>query len=224
MSFWRALTHVVHPGKHEVCKGRTRRDGRYRTAGAPGEERTARVQRLRKVVKEQNIYRWAGNLIADLCEVRLDAPIYANAAKGLRPSLQLPKRYRGKLSLELVFRCHPVARFKLKGDWRRMVVQRTVCCTLGAVVMSDYDNENWVGLYRSAMVELEHAKVAERIGNARKEISARIEELQGIPGPHAAEKQAIDGALSDLQRLERMEERYAQDERRTAKAMKARAS
>ena len=38
------------------------------------EERTARMQRLRKVVKEQNIYRWAGNLIADLCEVRLDAP------------------------------------------------------------------------------------------------------------------------------------------------------
>jgi len=26
---------------------------------------------LRKVVKEQNIYRWAGNLVTDLCEVRL---------------------------------------------------------------------------------------------------------------------------------------------------------
>jgi len=38
------------------------------------EERTARMQRLRKVVKEQNIYRWAGNLIGELCEVRLDAP------------------------------------------------------------------------------------------------------------------------------------------------------
>ena len=38
------------------------------------EERTARMQRLRKVVKEQNIYRWAGNLIGDLCEVRLDIP------------------------------------------------------------------------------------------------------------------------------------------------------
>jgi trehalose-6-phosphate synthase len=36
------------------------------------EERTARMQRLRKVVKEQNIYRWAGNLIAALCGVRLD--------------------------------------------------------------------------------------------------------------------------------------------------------
>ena len=38
------------------------------------EERTARMQRLRRVVKEQNIYRWAGNLIGELCEVRLDVP------------------------------------------------------------------------------------------------------------------------------------------------------
>jgi alpha,alpha-trehalose-phosphate synthase [UDP-forming] len=38
------------------------------------EERTARMQRLRKVVREQNIYRWAGNLVTDLCEVRLEVP------------------------------------------------------------------------------------------------------------------------------------------------------
>jgi trehalose-6-phosphate synthase len=38
------------------------------------EERAARMRRLRRVVKEQNIYRWAGNLVADLCEVRLDLP------------------------------------------------------------------------------------------------------------------------------------------------------
>jgi alpha,alpha-trehalose-phosphate synthase [UDP-forming] len=38
------------------------------------EERTARMQRLRKVVKEQNIYRWAATLIAELCDVRLDSP------------------------------------------------------------------------------------------------------------------------------------------------------
>jgi hypothetical protein len=30
------------------------------------------MRRLRKLVKERNIYRWAGNLVADLCEVRLD--------------------------------------------------------------------------------------------------------------------------------------------------------
>jgi trehalose 6-phosphate synthase len=35
----------------------------------PGQRR-ARMQRLRRVVKEQNIYRWAGNLIGDLCEMR----------------------------------------------------------------------------------------------------------------------------------------------------------
>jgi trehalose 6-phosphate synthase len=44
------------------------------------EERTARMQRLRKVVKEQNIYRWAANLIAELCEVRLDSPAEAKRA------------------------------------------------------------------------------------------------------------------------------------------------
>jgi alpha,alpha-trehalose-phosphate synthase [UDP-forming] len=43
------------------------------------EERTARMQRLRKAVKEQNIYRWAGNLIGALCGVRLDIPGGAEA-------------------------------------------------------------------------------------------------------------------------------------------------
>ena len=38
------------------------------------EDKQLRVQRMRKVIKEHNIYRWAGNLITELCEVRLDAP------------------------------------------------------------------------------------------------------------------------------------------------------
>jgi len=38
------------------------------------EDKELRVQRMRKVIKEHNIYRWAGNLITELCEVRLDAP------------------------------------------------------------------------------------------------------------------------------------------------------
>jgi trehalose 6-phosphate synthase len=37
------------------------------------EEKQARVHRMRKVIKEQNIYRWAGSLITELCELRLDA-------------------------------------------------------------------------------------------------------------------------------------------------------
>jgi trehalose-6-phosphate synthase len=38
------------------------------------EEKQLRMHRMRKVIKEHNIYRWAGNLITELCEVRLDAP------------------------------------------------------------------------------------------------------------------------------------------------------
>ena len=43
------------------------------------EARTARMERLRKVVREQNIYRWAGNLIGDLCDIRLEIPRDAKA-------------------------------------------------------------------------------------------------------------------------------------------------
>src|SRR4029077_7922078 len=35
------------------------------------EERRARMQRMRRIVKEHNVYRWAGNLIAELSEIRL---------------------------------------------------------------------------------------------------------------------------------------------------------
>jgi len=37
------------------------------------EEKQLRVQRMRRVIKEHNIYRWAGNLITELSEIRLDA-------------------------------------------------------------------------------------------------------------------------------------------------------
>jgi trehalose-6-phosphate synthase len=43
------------------------------------EGRTNRMVRLRKVVREQNIYRWAGNLIGDLCDIRLEIPRDAKA-------------------------------------------------------------------------------------------------------------------------------------------------
>ena len=38
------------------------------------EDKQLRVHRMRRTVKEHNIYRWAGDLITELCEVRLDAP------------------------------------------------------------------------------------------------------------------------------------------------------
>lgn len=36
------------------------------------EEKKIRMQRMRKLVREHNVYGWAGSLIGDLCEVRLD--------------------------------------------------------------------------------------------------------------------------------------------------------
>jgi alpha,alpha-trehalose-phosphate synthase [UDP-forming] len=38
------------------------------------EERKQRMQRLRKVVREQNVYRWAGDLIGQLCDSRVATP------------------------------------------------------------------------------------------------------------------------------------------------------
>ena len=43
-------------------------------------ERRERMQRMRRIIKEQNIYRWAGNLIAELCEIR---PEGAESAQNL---------------------------------------------------------------------------------------------------------------------------------------------
>jgi trehalose 6-phosphate synthase len=37
------------------------------------EEKELRMQRMRKTVREHNVYRWAGSLIAELCELRMDA-------------------------------------------------------------------------------------------------------------------------------------------------------
>jgi trehalose 6-phosphate synthase len=36
------------------------------------EDKQFRVHRMRRIIKEQNIYRWAGTLITELCELRLD--------------------------------------------------------------------------------------------------------------------------------------------------------
>ncbi|HEY3971624.1 MAG TPA: trehalose-6-phosphate synthase [Candidatus Sulfotelmatobacter sp.] len=40
----------------------------------PAEEKQMRMQRMRRQVRENNVFRWAGSLIGDLCDVRLDVP------------------------------------------------------------------------------------------------------------------------------------------------------
>jgi alpha,alpha-trehalose-phosphate synthase [UDP-forming] len=39
----------------------------------PAEEKQVRMQRMRKLVREHNVYYWAAGLIGELCDVRLDA-------------------------------------------------------------------------------------------------------------------------------------------------------
>ena len=40
----------------------------------PQEEQIARMQRMRRIVHEHNIYRWAAHLLSDLTEIRIDTP------------------------------------------------------------------------------------------------------------------------------------------------------
>ncbi len=49
------------------------------------EEKRLRMQRMRRLVREQNVFRWAGSLIGELCDVRLD--IQETSNPNLRPTL-----------------------------------------------------------------------------------------------------------------------------------------
>jgi len=40
----------------------------------PRDEQAARMERMRRIVRERNIYRWAGTLLTDLCEIRVEPP------------------------------------------------------------------------------------------------------------------------------------------------------
>jgi alpha,alpha-trehalose-phosphate synthase [UDP-forming] len=46
------------------------------------DEKQARMHRMRKTVREHNVFRWAGNLIGELCEVRLDQPTFSGSGLG----------------------------------------------------------------------------------------------------------------------------------------------
>jgi trehalose 6-phosphate synthase len=45
------------------------------------EEQTLRMQRLRRNVREHNVYRWAAHLLSDLTEIRIEIPERAEAAQ-----------------------------------------------------------------------------------------------------------------------------------------------
>ena len=47
-------------------------DAIHRALEMSPEERTSRMQRMRQVIAERNVYRWAGSLIAELCDIRVE--------------------------------------------------------------------------------------------------------------------------------------------------------
>jgi len=59
-------------------------DAIFRALEMDPHEKKARMQRMRREVKENNVYRWAASLIGDLCETRIEAP---PAAREERPTL-----------------------------------------------------------------------------------------------------------------------------------------
>jgi trehalose-6-phosphate synthase/uncharacterized membrane protein affecting hemolysin expression len=53
------------------------------------EHRKVRMVRMRRMVKEHNVFRWAGNLIGNLCEMQLDVPENKAAGKAVGSSMRL---------------------------------------------------------------------------------------------------------------------------------------
>ena len=49
----------------------------------PSEEKQLRMQRMRKSVREHNVFRWAGSLIGELCDVRLESTENTDFGRGL---------------------------------------------------------------------------------------------------------------------------------------------
>ena len=58
---------VVNPYDTEALA-----DSIFRALEMEPSERKLRMRRMRAVVREQNVYRWAGNLISELCDVRVE--------------------------------------------------------------------------------------------------------------------------------------------------------
>ena len=80
--------------------------------------------------------------------------------------------------------------------------------------MTDYNEEKWVEVYKTAVVELQQSLMGGRIADARAEIVKRVEALRNIPGLHENERQAIDDALQNLRFLEREDKAIAAEEER----------
>jgi len=49
-------------------------DAIHRAIEMPEDQQSLRMQRMRQIVREHNVFRWAANLLSDLTEIRIDVP------------------------------------------------------------------------------------------------------------------------------------------------------
>jgi trehalose-6-phosphate synthase len=61
-----------------------------RAVEMPSEEQATRMQHMRANVRENNIYRWAANLLSDLTDIRIDAPDRVEPAAPASASASAP--------------------------------------------------------------------------------------------------------------------------------------
>jgi hypothetical protein len=64
--------------------------------------------------------------------------------------------------------------------------------------------DDWVSVYRAALIELEQAQISGRIAHGQKAIIGGVERLTYVPGIRP-EKNAIEDALRSLRALEQAE-------------------
>jgi hypothetical protein len=85
-----------------------------------------------------------------------------------------------------------------------------------AVMAEEYQPEDWVSRYNSALTELEQAKMLSRITSAQDAIVDRLEKLRMMPDLHPEERRAIEHAIRTLGILEQQHARFdAEEERRS---------
>jgi hypothetical protein len=135
--------------------------------------------------------------------------VCATATVGLRGFL-LPS-IRGRDLLQVAVLVNSLTIFILKSRTHLSIF----CITIN-IVTKDYQNEDWVSVYQSALTELEDAKMSGRIEAAQTAILARIEKLHALPDLHPKERQAIEDAMRGLRFLEREEVRHNEQHKRLA--------
>jgi len=91
-------------------------DAIFRSLEMHPQERKARMTRMRSIVQQNNVYRWAGNLITELCELRVDATL-GRAAPAPPVLMTAPKRVESEVVCEeLVYEFNDAAPRRQIGD------------------------------------------------------------------------------------------------------------